>query len=152
MRTIPPAALLAEAKALASKATPGPWHVEPNTTLIWGESAADYLGYPVARAHARLGHGEGRANAAFIARSRTLIPALCAALRQALKAIKDLEARLDVAEVQASEAEAALWRIAPNTHTIGTPDPFEGLGETYADAYRRVAAELAVLRPQMGAE
>lgn len=66
--------------------------------------------------------------------------------------LRQILARLDVAEVQVSEAEAALWRIAPNVHTIGTPDPFEGRGETYADAYHRVAAELAALRAQMGVE
>lgn len=60
--------------------------------------------------------------------------------------LRQILARLDRAEQQAIEAEAALWRIAPNTHTIGTPDPFEGPGETYADAYHRVAAECDALR------
>ena len=49
------------------------------------------------------------------------------------------------------EAEGALWRIFPNTHTIEyegssqKADPFEGSGETYHDAYLRVSARLAKL-------
>ena len=46
------------------------------------------------------------------------------------------------------EAEAGLWRVLPNTHTLSCelngfakPDPFEGPGETYSDAYRRVCCE-----------
>lgn len=50
------------------------------------------------------------------------------------------------------DAEGALWRVFPNTHTIEVPgdpysqkpDPFEGPGETYADAYKRVNEELEI--------
>lgn len=45
-----------------------------------------------------------------------------------------------------SEAQAALWRVAPDTFTIealgAVKDPFEGPGETYQAAYERVKADL----------
>lgn len=51
---------------------------------------------------------------------------------------------LAVRDAELAEAASALWRIPPNVHTIpceangfAEPDPFEGVGETYADAYMR---------------
>lgn len=50
-------------------------------------------------------------------------------------------------DAELAEAASALWRIPPNVHTIpceangfAEPDPFEGVGETYADAYMREKA------------
>ena len=50
-------------------------------------------------------------------------------------------------EMELAEAEAALWRVLPDAHTIPSvlngftePDPFEGPGETYRAAYERLAA------------
>lgn len=50
---------------------------------------------------------------------------------------------------QRDDFEAAIWRLTPNTYTIpcelnnfAEPDPFEGPGETYHDAYHRVLKEL----------
>ena len=54
----------------------------------------------------------------------------------------------DALRRELAEAEAALWRITPNTYTLapGIPDPFEGPGETYRDAYMRLRHELAEAR------
>ena len=56
---------------------------------------------------------------------------------------------LEEMTAQRDNLEAALWRLMPNTHTIpcelnnfANPDPFEGPGETYHDAYHRVLKEL----------
>lgn len=56
------------------------------------------------------------------------------------------EKEREAAEQRATEAEGALWRLFPNTHTVEIEggkkaDPFEGPGETYHDAYFRVVAE-----------
>src|SRR3990167_4148329 len=52
---------------------------------------------------------------------------------------------VEILQEQLTQAESALWRICPNTYTISCkvnnfvkPDPFEGPGETYHDAYLRV--------------
>jgi hypothetical protein len=57
-------------------------------------------------------------------------------------------------EAEKTEAEASLWRVFPNTHTVfvdeyplsKNPDPFEGKGETYKQAYERLAGENVRLR------
>lgn len=55
--------------------------------------------------------------------------------------LSHLLAEIDRLRAEKAEAEAALWRIAPNVHTVGNnPDPFEGPGETYRDAYLRLRA------------
>jgi|GEM_PF-5638032 len=47
-------------------------------------------------------------------------------------------------EHDVAEAESALWRVQPDTHTVGgvgdMHDPFEGPGETYKAAYERLRA------------
>lgn len=50
-------------------------------------------------------------------------------------------------DAELAETASALWRIPPNVHTVpceangfAEPDPFEGVGETYADAYTREKA------------
>ena len=62
-----------------------------------------------------------------------------------------VQADLDTTKNELSEAQAALWRVIPNTFTVigggvdkGWPgaDPFEGPGETYQAAYERVKADL----------
>ena len=50
-------------------------------------------------------------------------------------------------EARAVDAEASLWRVMPNAHTVeilGGPkaDPFEGPGETYRTAYERLEARV----------
>jgi hypothetical protein len=72
------------------------------------------------------------------------------------KAIKEFEhMAIGGIEEALAQAESALWRIPPNVHTVslkGTPpDPFEGVGETYHDAYHRVEAELKSLQQQLAA-
>lgn len=52
----------------------------------------------------------------------------------------------DALQADLDEAQAALWRVAPNTFTIealgAVKDQFEGPGETYHAAYERVKADL----------
>ena len=64
---------------------------------------------------------------------------------------------MEVDQIELDEAKAALWRIQPNTFVIpcelnnfAKPDPFEGPGETYHDAYNRVLSELRVLQVTVG--
>ena len=65
--------------------------------------------------------------------------------------IAALRAEVDKLEHDVLEAESALWRIQPNSYTLGTePDPFEGPGETYRDAYERLRAENERLRGALG--
>ena len=59
-----------------------------------------------------------------------------------LKAAYDEIERL---QYELCEAESAVWRVPPNTHTVSCelnnfkePDPFEGPGETYKDAYNHL--------------
>ena len=48
---------------------------------------------------------------------------------------------LETIDRHVAELESALWRIAPNVHTVcDNPDPSEGPGETYAAAYMREKA------------
>lgn len=86
--------------------TPGPWRVEENTTLIWGNCDPDDpgtngMGYPVAEARVMLGHGssfcrteryeEAQANARLIAAA----PALLEALKGLLADIESLMGESD---------------------------------------------------------
>lgn len=88
--------------------TPGPWRVEQDTTLIWGncdpEDRSTYgMGYPVAEAKIMLGHGspfcrsarhdEAEANARLIAAA----PDLLAAAKFALTVIGGNAARDELA-------------------------------------------------------
>lgn len=66
-----------------------------------------------------------------------------------------LQGKLDALQADLSEAQAAIWRVVPNTITVegvgvdkGWPgaDPFEGPGETYQAAYERVKADLDAAR------
>lgn len=57
---------------------------------------------------------------------------------------REAAAALEAQAAELAETASALWRIPPNMHTIpcevngfAEPDPFEGVGETYADAYMR---------------
>lgn len=78
-----------------------------------------------------------------------LLPITAASLdaRNLLPIAADLIERL---EVEKTEAEASLWRVFPNTHTVfvdeyhlsKNPDPFEGKGETYKQAYERLSKEV----------
>ncbi|CCG43380.1 hypothetical protein [Magnetospirillum molischianum] len=69
------------------------------------------------------------------------VNALCVELANAI-VVSD-EVVIERLERELAEAEGALWRVAPNTHTLapGVPDLFEGPGETYRAAYERVLAE-----------
>lgn len=80
------------------EATPRPWRVEDDTTLIWGACNPDDnstygMGYPVATAHTQLGAGspfrrthkedEASANAALIVRAVNHFDEVVEVLRQA---------------------------------------------------------------------
>lgn len=53
-----------------------------------------------------------------------------------------LEERVERLEIDLTDAEGALWRVVPHTFSLcGEDDPFEGSGETYHDAYKRVSAD-----------
>jgi hypothetical protein len=69
--------LITEARELCEKATPGPWE-------------AGGYGAVCLKSGFKLGNIEGTGNAAFIARSRTLIPELCDALEKANAEIERL--------------------------------------------------------------
>ena len=84
-----------------SKHTPGPWRVEEGTTLVWGACNPDDntswgMGYPVAEARTKLGHGsplarsfredEAVANAHLIAES----PHMLEVLREVLAAFSPM--------------------------------------------------------------
>lgn len=75
---------------------------------------------------------------------------VCTLAANQRKRIAALETERDQLELRAIDAEGSLWRIGPDTHTIGgKPDPFEGPGETYHDAYLRVAVERDALKAQL---
>lgn len=68
-------------------------------------------------------------------------------LEQETAVIEQIESEYD--SRKSVEAESHIWRIPPNVHTVSCelngfapPDPFEGPGETYKDAYERVKADL----------
>jgi hypothetical protein len=77
-----------------TKFTPGPWRVEQDTTLIWGDCNPDDttsygMGYPIAEcrvtrsaswAKGPRGHGEAEANARLIAVAPEMFEALKATL------------------------------------------------------------------------
>lgn len=56
------------------------------------------------------------------------------------------------AEINIEEILSVIWRVRPGVHTVPCelngfkqPDPFEGPGETYADAYSRIHARVLML-------
>ena len=91
--------LITEARELCEKATQGPWEWTVSDDFgseIEAENLKgvigledDYPGYPECGEHLIM--NLSKADAAFIARSRTLIPELCDALEKAQKRIKLLE-------------------------------------------------------------
>ena len=68
------------------------------------------------------------------------------ALNQGPKRVAELEREL-------AEAESALWRVFPNSHSVGKklPDPFEGPDETYRAAHERMEKRLAELEGRINA-
>lgn len=72
--------------------------------------------------------------------------------------LNNLRASIEELSLRLCDAEGALWRVFPNTHTIPsdhplgkkTPDPFEGPGETYRAAYERMQSELIATRQELG--
>lgn len=63
------------------------------------------------------------------------------ALNKAAEALREAQDRADREELGRIDAEGALWRVVPNTHAVPQQDPFEGPGETYRDAYHRLAED-----------
>lgn len=62
-----------------------------------------------------------------------------------------LLACIESLENELYDAQSALWRVMPNSYTLEIdggpkPDPFEGPGETYHDAYVRLSDEIELLR------
>jgi hypothetical protein len=102
-----PLELATSAEALASKATEGPWMTELFTVIaISGRTVAD-MRRPLTLDDLR----QGLADADFIRDSRTLMPQLAAALREACERIATLEAECQrVATV--SEERREEWRKA----------------------------------------
>lgn len=72
--------LIAEARGLAEKATPGPWRNCGNEAILdaWADEH-------ICRIEAQIFSNEKDDNASFIARSRTLVPELCDALESTLR-------------------------------------------------------------------
>lgn len=70
-----------------------------------------------------------------------MVEELHARLKAAEARAEKVEADLARAVEERDEAQAALWRIPPNVHAVPQADPFEGPGETYHDAYKRVKEE-----------
>lgn len=64
--------LIAEARALCAKVTPGPWRISKSGLIVDGNGTALFAG------------SGGRDNAELVAYSRTIIPLLCTALEDAL--------------------------------------------------------------------
>lgn len=82
---------LKEIEARAASATPGPWRVEEDTTLVWGTCALDDqtsygMGNPVARIETkrfgRFDETESINNSVFISAARTDIPTLITEIRR----------------------------------------------------------------------
>lgn len=68
----------------------------------------------------------------------------CATDDQYIELVERIATALAAKDAELAETVNALWRIPPNMHTIpceangfAEPDPFEGVGETYANAYTR---------------
>jgi len=95
--------LITEARELCERATPGPWrtkdrgaYIEIHDNNTWAKALSPF-------AHVE---GDESDNAAFIARSRTLIPELCDALEKANAEMERLHNLL--AEAQESEKKAIM--------------------------------------------
>lgn len=104
--TTDPAALVARATELLTKATPGPWHTDPtcgDEIVINGDGVlvADcciFLGSEETR------EGENDSNSALIAAAPTLIADLASALEAALARIE--QAEMTIAALTAGRASA----------------------------------------------
>lgn len=122
-----------ELRALLAKATPGEWRVEQDTNLIWGDCNPEDrstrgMGYPVAEVRMSAPHWgrdmfglaeKWEANAAFIAASRTAVPALLdenEALRSEKAALLDRVEELE-AGLRAVVAWADEFRL-PARHDL----------------------------------
>jgi hypothetical protein len=81
-----------EAERIASGATPGPWHIGPYYKCdVHSPHQRDGRDYVV---HGNTWSAVDRADAPFIAASRTLVPLLASALRQAVTENRELRQRL----------------------------------------------------------
>lgn len=114
-----------------AKPTPGPWHVEGGTTLIWGacyqiDQSSFGMGYPIAKCHTLLGpepyHKRGSrpdeacANARLIAAAPKLLAALQAMLNHSCvadSAAEDKDEEDHAAERLARAAVAEATGAAP---------------------------------------
>lgn len=62
-------------------------------------------------------------------------------LQEAANLLEEQALLLEETRAERDDYAAAVYRVAPNCHTVGdNPDPFEGPGETYCDAYLRESA------------
>lgn len=87
---------LDEWAALAEAATPGPWHVDPVRAAVWTASPDTYLAATVAEMNddPYFRGVKPDEDAAFIAASRTALPALVQALRAVLELHKPLDIKV----------------------------------------------------------
>lgn len=90
--------LITEARELCADATPGPWE------------SGNY-GAVCLKSGFKLGNIEGSGNAAFIARSRTLIPELCDALEKATAKNDELIRELSELARESVKRDMALARL-----------------------------------------
>lgn len=65
---------------------------------------------------------------------------------KAAEALREAQERAEREKLGRLDAEGALWRVVPDTHSVPQQDPFEGPGETYRDAYDRLSTELEAQR------
>jgi len=110
-------AQLAEAEALCAAATKGPWAPEPRDMIEDGDWRVR-IGSNGGNHGVYVAHALGKANkpnAAFIAASRTLVPALISHARQA-------EARAVAAEGEVERLRAALRQLEQLAQAQGVAD------------------------------
>ena len=96
--------LIAEARALCAKATPGPWRISKSGLIVDGNGTALFAG------------SGWRDNAELVAYSRTIVPWLCTALEDALEQAQPQW--ISVKDGLPEVGEAVLLR----TTYRGTPD------------------------------
>lgn len=104
--------ILAELKALAEKATPGPWW--PNGLGVQSSLVTVAEGLSVFTSYSTLGDkpvDEALANSEFISAARTALPRLVEALTVALKFVERIEGRGAGPMAHRLEAKAALEKI-----------------------------------------
>jgi hypothetical protein len=94
--------LITEARELCEKATPGPWEA------TFGMDCRAFIKTPNEDSDFKL---YNHADAAFIARSRTLIPELCDALEKAEAENKQLIREVSELACESVEREKALARL-----------------------------------------